>query len=40
MSARERILTIRLLELIRLHPEYAGRIGIEGGVRMAPKEAE
>ncbi len=33
MSIRERILTIRLLELIRTHPDYAGALGLEGTLR-------
>lgn len=35
MSIRERILTIRLLALIRTHPDYAGTIGLEGQLRKA-----
>lgn len=29
MGVRERILTIRLLEKIGMHPEYAGKLGME-----------
>lgn len=33
MSIRERILTIRLLNLIRANPEYAKALGLETAVK-------
>lgn len=35
MSARERILTIRLMEKVRSHPEFAERLGISLAGRAA-----
>ena len=41
MTARERILTIKLLEKLEHNPEYAHRIGIQAELhRKDPKEME
>ena len=32
MNVKQRIISIRLLEMIRRDPEYAQRIGIQGGM--------